>query len=409
MEVDAVDLVGPDRYARNGAPHEAWKVLRREDPIHWCEPDGFESFWAITTHTDITTVSSQPDLFSSEEGIVLLSSQQLTVPQQQMRTLIEMDPPEHRSYRKVTSHCFTPKAIGSLHEIVTSSARNVIDALGAEGECDMVEQVAKRHPLRVLTTILGVDREDEERMLELTQQLLGSADPDLRRENDDQTAALGEIMAEFVTMFDRIIQDRRAQPRDDLATVLAAAHLEGCPMGVTETLGYYLILFTAGHETTRNALSGAIEAFARHPKELERLAQHPELMSSAVEEVLRWTSSVNYMKRTLLRDTVLRGRTLKEGDRLVLFYGSANRDERVFDDPFVFNIARHPNRHLGFGYAEHFCLGAHLARASITAVVKQLAARTNALELAGEPQNMASSFVIGRKTLPIRYSFALVA
>jgi cytochrome P450 len=409
--IDPLDLIAPQRYAQHGQPHDVWATLRREDPVHFCEPEGFESFWAVTRHADIVEVSSQPDVFSNAAGIVVLNDEQAASmergdnPLRDMRTIIEMDPPDHRLYRKVASGFFTPRGIDRLDEIVTTSARTLVDALGAEGECDMIDRLAQRHPLRVLTTILGIDRDDEERLLELTQQLFAGDDPDIQRPGEDRAAATKELGLEFYMMFDRIIQDRRANPRDDLATTLATAMLPGDQeMGPLETFGYYLIVFTAGHDTTRNALSGALAAFAEHPEALRQVAGHPELLRSAVEEVVRYTTPVNYMKRTLLRDAELGGHQLHEGDRLALFYASANRDEAVFEHPSTFDVTRHPNRHLGFGWAEHFCLGAHLARASITALVAELAERVEVLELAGEPQQTASAFVVGLKTLPVRYA-----
>jgi cytochrome P450 len=408
--VDPLDLIAPDRYGRGGQPHDVWSRLRREDPVHWCEPEGFQSFWAVTRHADIVEVSSQPELFSNAAGIVVLNQEQVEAldrgdsPLRDMRTIIEMDPPEHRLYRKLASGFFTPRGIGRLDEIVAASARELVDGLGAEGECDMIERIAQRHPLRVLSTILGIDRDDEERLLHLTQQLFAADDPDIQRQGESRTEAVKELGLEFYAMFDRIIQDRRAHPREDLATMLANAMLPGGEaMGPLETFGYYLIVFTAGHDTTRNALSGALAAFVDHPDQLRRIAEHPELTRSAVEEIVRWTTPVNYMKRTALRDAELHGRTIRQGQRLALFYASANRDEDVFEDPFRFDVSRHPNRHLGFGWAEHFCLGAHLARASMHALVAELAGRVEGLELAGEPAQTASAFVVGLKTLPVRY------
>jgi cytochrome P450 len=408
--IDPLDLIAPDRYGRNGPPHDVWTALRREDPVHWCEPEGFESFWAVSRHADIVEVAGQPDVFSNAKGIVILNQEQIdaqaegNVPLRDMRTIIEMDPPEHRLYRKLASGFFTPRGISQLDEIVATSARELLDSLGPEGECDAIERIAQRHPLRVLSTILGIDRDDEQRLLELTQQLFAGEDPDIQRKAESRAAASYELGMEFYAMFDRIIQDRRASPRDDLATMLANALLPGGEqMGPLETFGYYLIVFTAGHDTTRNALSGALAAFVEHPDQLQLLAGHPERTRAAVEEVIRWTTPVNYMKRTALRDTELHGRPIREGERLGLFYASANRDDAVFDDPFTFDITRHPNRHLGFGWAEHFCLGAHLARTSMHALVAQLAERTVALERAGEPTQTASAFVVGLKTLPIRY------
>lgn len=410
-DVNPLDLVSPHYYGEFGPPHKQWSWLRDNEPVYWCDPPGFEHFWAVTRHEDIIEVSSQPDVFSNEaKGIVVLNDKQVAErsnnqsPLSQMRTIITMDPPEHRLYRKLASGFFTPKGIGGLDQIVTDSARVLIDGLGEEGECDLVERIAQRHPLRVLSTILGIDRDDEERLLELTQQLFAPEDPDYQRPGDDRTQASRELGMEFYGMFDRIISDRRTNPRGDLATLLATTPLpNGEPLGPIETFGYYLIVFTAGHDTTRNALSGALAAFAEHPEELRKVAANPALAKQAVEEIVRWSTPVNYMKRTALRDTEVGGRKIAEGEQLVLFYASANRDAAAFDDPSTFDVSRQPNRHLGFGWAEHFCLGAHLARASIHALVRELAERVDTLEYTDTPAQTASAFVVGLKTLPVRY------
>ena len=295
--IDPLDLISPEHYGTKGVPHDTWTTLRRESPVHRCEFDGaFEDFWAITRHADIMDISGKPHRFSNLDGPMILSDAQLkqvanraNSPLGQMKTIIEMDPPEHRDFRKVASGFFTPRSIQRLDEIVTESARSLIDSLGDEGECDFVEKVAQRHPLRVLATILGIDREDEERVLELTQQLFAGDDPDLQRKGEDREKAQQELGLEFYQLFDRIIQDRRANPRDDLATMLATATMaDGEPMGPIETFGYYLIVFTAGHDTTRNALSAGLSAFVQHPDQLAVLKQHPELSKRAVEEVIRW-------------------------------------------------------------------------------------------------------------------------
>jgi cytochrome P450 len=410
--VDPQDLIAPKSYGTRGVPHDAWTLLRKESPVHRCEFGGdFEDFWAITRHADIIDVSGKPHLFSNREGPMILSrAQKLQVarraegPMGKMLTIIEMDPPEHRDFRRAASGFFTPRNIRRLDGIVTESARTLIDSLGEQGECDFVEKVAQRHPLRVLATLLGIDREDEERVLELTQQLFAGDDPDLQRKGEDRDKAQMELGLEFYQMFDRIIQDRRARPRDDLATLLATATMaDGRPMGPIETFGYYLIVFTAGHDTTRNALSAGFAALLENPDQLALLRKHPALSRQAVEEVVRWASPVNYMKRHVLEDVEIRGRQIRAGDNLALFYASANRDSDVFEDPFRFDITRHPNRHLGFGTGEHFCLGAHVARTSIRALLEEIGTRFESLEPAGEPSQIHASFVVGLKTLPVRY------
>jgi len=214
---------------------------------------------------------------------------------------------------------------------------------------------------------------------------------------------------EFFQLFNGIIEDRRANPTDDLASLLANGRVNGEPMGLMETLGYYLITFSAGHDTTKNALTGGIYALAQNPCEFEKLKRNPELIPSAVEEIVRWTSPVNYMKRVVAKDLDFRGQKLRKGDNLVLFYASANRDESVFEDPFSFRVDRSPNPHLAFGIGEHFCLGSHLARASQCALLHEIVSRIDSLELAGEPEQIQSSFVVGLKKLPLRYRVSQAA
>ena len=414
MEATITDLINASAYGQNGVPHELWTHLRKESPVYWYAQRGHTPFWAITKHEDIMEVSSQPDIFSNEAGgIIVLNEAQIQSfieggsgsPLAQMKTIITMDPPEHRSYRKVASGYFTPRGVTNLDEIVKSSAAAIFDELPDEGEVDFIETIAQKHPLRVLATILGINEEQEERLLVITQELFGGeANPDMQRQGEDREAARKELGMEFYMLFDEIIKDRRACPRDDLATMLANAELsDGCPLGQLETLGYYLIVFTAGHDTTRNALSGAISAFLDHPDQFERLRQDPSLSKSAVDEIVRWTTPVNYMKRQAVQDYELRGQNIKAGEELALFYCSANRDEDVFEDPFTFDIGRSPNRHLGFGWAEHYCLGAHLAKASMKALTEEMVRRIEWMEPNGERTFISSNFVVGLKTLPVKY------
>ena len=413
MEATITDLINASAYGQNGVPHELWTHLRKESPVYWYAQRGHTPFWAITKHEDIMEVSSQPDIFSNEAGgIIVLNEAQIQSfieggsgsPLAQMKTIITMDPPEHRSYRKVASGYFTPRGVTNLDEIVKSSAAAIFDELPDEGEVDFIETIAQKHPLRVLATILGINEEQEERLLVITQELFGGEDPDMQRQGEDREVARKELGMEFYMLFDEIIKDRRACPRDDLATMLANAELsDGCPLGQLETLGYYLIVFTAGHDTPRNALSGAISAFLDHPDQFERLRQDPSLSKSAVDEIVRWTTPVNYMKRQAVQDYELRGQKIKAGEELALFYCSANRDEDVFEDPFTFDIGRSPNRHLGFGWAEHYCLGAHLAKASMKALTEEMVRRIDWMEPNGERTFISSNFVVGLKTLPVKY------
>jgi cytochrome P450 len=413
---DGNELIDPFTYARSGYPHETWKRLRRESPVHWCEPPLHVPFWAVTRHAHICEISKQPDLFENGRGIVPATKEVAERiargekgPFDAMQTIITMDPPKHRKFRKVASPWFTPHALARLDEAVEASARRLVDRLyerqtAGEGTCDFAVDIAAQHPLRILSTILGVPEEDEDRILRLTQQLFAGDDPEFQRSEADREQAFRNLGIEFLQYFGKVIADRRARPRDDLASVLANAEIDGARMGDVETLGYYLIVFTAGHDTTRNALAGGMHAFVEHPAEREKLRADPKgLVADAVEEVVRWTTPVNYMMRTATRDTELGGARVRAGDRLLLFYASANRDDAVFDAPYAFRIDRRPNPHLGFGIGEHFCLGAHLARRSQRALFAELVGRLADVELAGPVERLAASFVAGIKHLPLRY------
>ena len=412
-DINGLELISPRAYGERGIPHDQWSELRRSNRLHFCEPPGFDSFYPVVRHEHICEISKQPDLFLNRFGIVLESAEQkVTLNRQQsfgeMRSIIGMDPPEHREYRKVAAPWFTPRPIHAADDIVKESARNLVDGLvdrarGGEGACEFASEIAAAHPLRVLSTILGVPRELEPPILRLTNELFAGDDPDLQREGEDRVQAFDELAKDLFMMFSAIIADRRENPRDDLATLLANGKVNGELMGMMETLGYFLITFSAGHDTTKNALAGGICTLAQNPGEFEKLKRNPELIPSAVEEIVRWTSPVNYMKRVVAEDLEFRDQKFRKGDNLVMFYGSANRDEAVFEDPFSFRVDRNPNPHLGFGIGEHFCLGSHLARESQRAMLRELVARVESLELAGEPERIQSSFVVGLKKLPIRY------
>jgi cytochrome P450 len=407
---NGIELVDPAYYGKHGPPHELWTELRRYSPVHRCVTGDYPDFWAITKHADIVEISTRPDTFLNQPGIVLLRNDlpRSTDGVGAMRTIIEMDPPEHRSYRKVVSSYFTPRGIQRLEEAAVESARSIVDRLagdGGEGECDLANDVAAVHPLRLLSTILGVPRSQEPDILRLTNQLFAADDEELQRPGVSREQAIMEIGAELYTIFDAIIADRRANPTDDLVSIIANGLVDGEPMGPLETFGYCLITFTAGHDTTKNALAGGLNALITHPGELKRLQDNPDLAAHAVEEVLRWATPVNCMMRTATRDVEFRGQSIAEGDPLMLFYASANRDEDMFEDPFTFRIDREPNRHLGFGIGEHFCLGAHLARMSQRALFREFAERLEWIEPTADPTWITSSFVVGYKHVPVRYKF----
>ena len=410
---NGLDLVSPRAYGEHGVPHDPWRELRKSEQLRLLHPRGFAPFYPVVRHDHICEISKHPETFINSKGIVLETDQQKLILEnglRMFRSIINMDPPEHRDYRKVAVPWFTPRAIRQRVEtVVKESARDLIDELVARsqdgtGTCEFATEVAAAHPLRVLSTILGVPREQEPKILELTNQLFATDDPDLQRKGENRLEALNELATEMLLMFNEIIENRRANPRDDLASVLANGKVHGDAMGPAETMGYYIITFSAGHDTTKNALAGGICALAENPREFEKIKRDPTLIPSAVEEIIRWAAPVNYMKRVVAKDVDFHGQTLREGENLVLFYASGNRDESVFEDPYSFRVDRDPNPHLGFGIGEHFCLGAHLARASQVALLEELVSRIDAIELAGEPEQIQSSFVVGLKKLPIQYT-----
>ncbi len=416
---DGTDLLDPQRYASQGYPHEIWARLRRESPVHWCDPADNVPFWAITKHAHIAEISKQPDAFLSGPGIVPPTrdvaermARGERGPFDMMQTIITMDPPKHRKYRKVASPWFTPQALARIDGTVQASARRLVDRLydaqrGGEGTCDFVTEIAVPHPLRILCSILGVPEADEPVILRLTQQLFAADDPEFKRSEADRNAAFMALGLEFLQYFGKIIAERRANPSGDLAGVLANAEVDGARMGDVETLGYYLITFTAGHDTTRNSLAGGMHALIENPAEREKLRADPAgRVADAVEEIVRWSTPVNFMMRTAARDYELGGAKIRADQRVVLFYASANRDEDVFEDPYAFRIDRHPNPHLGFGIGEHFCIGSHLARRSQRALFSELIGRLKDVELAGPVDRLAASFVAGIKHLPMRYRLA---
>ncbi len=401
--VDPLLLVDPQSYARHGYPHEAWAKLRNEATIHRFEPAGWPPFWALTRHEQIVEVSKQPTIFLNAPGM-MFEPQRNDVEQTefQVKTIINMDPPEHRPFRKVVSPYFTPRAVSGLTDLVEQTARQLVDGLGEEGECDFIAEIASQHPLKVIARILGVPESDEPLIMRLTNELFGDADPEFQRD-PDRKQAMTSLFEEFWEYFGKIVADRRKHPQNDLASVIANAQIDGKPMGEIETMGHCLAVFTAGHETTRGSIGGGLQVLLEHPEQLDLWAKDPELTPLAIDEIVRYVTPVNLMVRTAAEDYTLAGQQIRSGDKLLLFYASANRDEDVFDAPNALRLDRYPNRHLGFGIGEHYCIGANLARKTSGTLFRELVGRIDSVELVGEPERVASNLVPGFKHMPIRY------
>ncbi len=380
--------------------------LRRESPVHWVEHPDFNPFHVITKHADVLDIELHPAEFLNAPRAVLGNKEADAMRAMQghlVKSLVQMDDPEHRQHRNLTSEWFLPKNLATLDARLAQLAeRSVQQMIDAGGECDFAADIAIQYPLYVILAILGLPESDYPRMLRLTQELFGAEDPDFKRD-ENVLAGLVQTVADFVAYFDGITADRKASPTSDLASVIANGMIDGQPIGHKEQLGYYIITATAGHDTTSNSMAGGMLALLQHPDELARLQADPTLMNTAVDEMIRWTSPVKHFMRTATVDYDVRGTTVKAGDDVLLSYWSANRDEDVFPDPFRFDVGRTPNKHLAFGFGVHYCLGAMLARMELKALFGALLPRLEHIELAGEPQLVRSTFVSGLKRLPITY------
>ncbi|MCE2392563.1 MAG: cytochrome P450 [Proteobacteria bacterium] len=405
LSLESIDLVDADRFAARGYPHEEWAWLRRNAPLHRFEPRGIEPFWAVTRHADLIALSKQPKLFVNEPRVALADPErERTEPTQ--RNLLFMDPPEHAAYRRLVSSHFTPRSLGRLHRDVERISRELLDSVRTDGELveiDFVERVAAILPLAVIARMLGLPRDDWEQLFEWTNESIGASDPEYRREGETSLETSERARIAMFEYFVALVEERRREPRDDIASVLARADLDGEPLPTFELLSYYLLLIVAGNETTRNATSGGLAALMDRPGELDKLRRDPSLIPSAVEEILRWTTPVIQFCRTATRDVELREQKIRAGESFALYYPSANRDEEVFDAPFEFRVDRRPNPHLAFGIGEHFCLGANLARMELRVIFRDLVERLEYVEPAGPIERLRSHFIGGVKHLPIRY------
>jgi cytochrome P450 len=300
------------------------------------------------------------------------------------------------------SKWFTPRSVGRLEPRLEEITREIFDELVGEGECEFVGTIAARQPLRMITEILGIPREKEDFVLRITNENFGTEDAEFERQGDTRDERLAFIREAFAFLGE-LLESRRREPRDDLATVLAQATIRGEPVPQFELFSLLFLIMVAGHDTTRNAISSGLLTLLEHPEQFEKLRRDPSLVGTAADEIVRWTTPVNHFVRTANQDYELRGEKIREGDSVALFYASANRDEEVFEDPFSFRIDRSPNPHLGFGIGEHFCLGAHLARMDLRVFFRQLVERFESIELAGPVELLHASFVGGPKRFPIRY------
>jgi cytochrome P450 len=406
----SLKLLDPAVMGDEASMYALFRELREHDPVTPVEHENFEPFWAITKHEDIKSISQQNAAFLNNPRTVLIQREfeqallEKFGTRNGLETLIHMDNPKHRKLRNVTRDWFKPGPIDRLRTDVAAIAKQYVDKMqGMGGECDFVKDIALLYPLRIIMSIIGVAPEEEGMMLKLTQELFGGQDSTQSR-GDGVDDGLGVLM-DFFNYFTGVVEDRKKNPTGDLASILANALIDGEPMESLDQISYFIITATAGHDTTSATIGGGMKALLEHPDQLAKLQANPELAKQAAREMIRWVSPVRHMLRTTTEDIELRGKTIKAGENLCLWYPSANRDSDAIENPDVFDIERDNRNQLAFGYGGHMCLGQHLAVLEVEVFFQELLPRLKHIELAGNPEWVQALFVGGLKSMPIHYAF----
>ena len=400
MQLSDVDLADKDNFVP-AVPHEMFSVLRREAPVHWQdEPDG-RGFWAVTRYPDVVHVNRDVETFSSHKGTALLIDQPAESLEQQRLMMLNMDPPMHTRYRLLVNKGFTPRMIGRLEERIREMTTQIIDDVCEKGECDFVTDIAAELPLQAIAELLGVPPEDRHLVFEWSNRMIGAEDPEYQVAPE----AAFEASADLYGYANRLGLEKRANPGDDIVSVLLQAEVDGERLDEMQFDLFFLLLSVAGNETTRNLISHGMHALIEHPEQRQRLLDDPSLLPTGIEEMLRWATPVMSFRRTATHDTELAGQPIAEGDKVVIWYISANRDESVFEEPFRFDVGRSPNDHITFGGGgPHFCLGSHLAKLEIRIMFEELLRRLPDMELDGPVRRLRSNFINGLKHMPVRFT-----
>lgn len=414
-------LFNPATFAVRGAVDSLLTEIRRDYPLAQAEVPGFDPHWIVSRHADIQEVSRQNELFHNADRSATLIPQMGEVLVQQFtggdhnlfRSLVQLDGAEHKAHRRVLFQALASHSVTQLAESMRATARAQLATLRERGgELDWSKEIATPYPLQVVLDAIGVPRVDHPRMLRLTQWLFSWADPDLRRPGSDpsdpeqQVRTWKIVFDEFDEYFSTLIEERRRTPRDDLATLIANAEIDGEPMAHSRAISYFAILATAGHDSTAHTTATAMWVLAENPDLFAALKADPALIPNFVEEAIRWTTPVKHFVRHATADCTLAGKAIAKGDRLYLSYPSGNRDEAEFDEPFRFRLDRPRNRHVGFGYGGHVCLGQHLARLEMRSLWEELLPAIASVEMTGEGELIASEFVSGPKKVPVRCRLA---
>lgn len=392
------DIYDPDGYV-DGPPHDVFAELRRTDPVHWQDIPGQAGYWAVLRHADVMTVAKEPNLYSASEGGVVLEDLDPQNLEMMRHMLLAMDPPQHQTFRRPLLPSFKAKVVATMEDQIREICRTLMDAAAEQGEVEFVHQVASPLPTQVIGRLVGIPESDWSSIHDMAERIAKGQDPDLN--DDEQDTSNGSVeMAMYAIEFAG--RRRQEDPQEDLTTLLLETEFGDGPMSDIDFGSFFVQLVVAGNDTTQSMLSGGLLALLQHPDQLAELRDDPSLAAGAVEEILRWANPLHYFRRTATEDTVLGGTEISAGDKVAMYYTSANRDEEVFEDPQAFDIHRDPNPHLSFGIAEHFCLGVHLARLEGRVFFEELLRSFSTIELDGEPQRTRSNLNNGLKALPIR-------
>jgi len=405
MQLTDVDLTDPDIF-QQGTPHAMFKVLRREAPVYWHpEKRGCTGFWAITKYADLKEISKTPALFSSQrQGTLMRDPLAHDLPFVQS-IMLNMDPPQHRRYRGLINKAFSPRMVNSMHGRIRTMVHRIIDRVIERGECDFVDDIAAQLPLEVICEMMGVPEEDRRRCYEIGNRMVGFDDPELQPDGKPAPMSDAETAAAEMFMYaNKLLEKARAHPADDLATALINAEIDGHRLSDTDFNFFFLLLVIAGNETTRTVTANGMLNLLEHPDQLRDLRKDLSLLPTAIEEILRYNPPVHAFRRTATAAVEIRGQQIKENDKLMLWYPSANRDEEVFDDSDRFDIRRSPNEHLAFGIGEHFCLGANLARLELNEIFRGVLSRIHDIDQPEPARRLRSTFINGVKEMRIRFT-----
>jgi cholest-4-en-3-one 26-monooxygenase len=395
-----VDLSDSRSYV-DGVPHAWLAHLRRHDPVHWQEEPGGPGFWAVTRYEDCVTVNRDWERFSSAARGTMPFEMPEEDLEQQGLMMLNMDPPLHTRYRRLVNKGFTPRMVRDLEESIHRATDAIIDGVIERGQADFVTEISAELPLQVIADLLGVPQEDRHRMFEWSNNMIGSEDPEYQGQADQALAAAMELYAYAAELYGK----KRIDPHADLMSVLTTVEVEGERLSDLELELFFLLLTVAGNETTRNLMSGGMHAFFQNPGQWQRLLDDRSLLPSAVDEMLRFVSPVMNFRRTAMTDAVLSNTKIAEGDKVVFFHASANRDGDVFDDPDTFDVGRDPNPHIAFGGGgPHFCLGTNLARMEIKVMFEHLLDRLPDIRQDGDELHLQSQFINGVKHLPVAFT-----